>query len=107
MKKIILKEVVLGPGMEYQWTSYPGDGIYWLANRNQLAVVSGASSVLVSVLPSLITEDVVGVGGCLSESFVLTLIDKTAELMKYQATRAVRKTDNDSDVRGGSNDAKG
>lgn len=93
MSKIIVNPIALSPGMEFSSTSYPGDGVYWLANRNKLAVVSRESCLLVSVDPSLIVEDMESVGVSLSESFVLALIDKVAELVKYQAPREARNTD--------------
>lgn len=94
MKKILVKDAVVPPGMEYQWSAYPGNGAYLLPNRNQVAVVFNGSCMLWNVDPSMVVEDapIEGRGGGgPSESFVLALIDKTAELLKYQAPRSVRQ----------------
>ena len=94
MKKIVVKDAVVPPGMEYQWSAYPGNGAYLLPNRNQVAVVFNGSCMLWNVDPSMVVEDapIEGRGGGgPSESFVFALIDKTAELLKYQAPRSVRQ----------------
>jgi len=90
MKKIMVKETVVAPGMEYMATSYPGDGAYWLVNRNQLVMVDSGSCIKVNVRPSMLVEEVTDVGaGAVgpSESFVLALMDKTAEYIKYAPAR--------------------
>jgi len=93
MKKIMVKETVVAPGMEYMATSYPGDGAYWLVNRNQLVMVDSGSCIKVNVRPSMLVEEVTDVGaGAVgpSESFVLALMDKTAEHVKYAPARQHR-----------------